>query len=184
MLKRILAILFVLMIIVPFSGIISASGSGSTNWLSGWTYRKAHVINGSSASVQTNYPVEIDVHYSFGFDVGSDVYLDYKCRTDFGDVRFTDASGVNVLSDYIEQEQNGVEAVFWVSVPYIPQSPNNATIHIYYGNPNATTTSNRNLVFPLASDFEDGTDQGWTITWNSYTGFNGVSTTNVFRGNY
>jgi hypothetical protein len=33
-------------------------------------------------------------------------------------------------------------AVFWVKVPYIPASPDTATIYVYYGNPSATRADN------------------------------------------
>lgn len=155
----------------------------STGWLSGWLYRKAHNITGSTAGAQTNYQVMINVHYDNGADVESEVYLGGKCRTDFGDIRFTDSSGVNLLDYWIQEKVDGVQALFWVEITYIPESPNHTTIYIYYGNSNASTTSNKDWTFPLATDFEDGTTQGWSISWSTYVTWDDVSDS-AFQGNY
>jgi len=56
------------------------------DWLSGWQYRKSHVIN-SASDAGTGYQVRIKAHYGSGTDSGEDVYLNSHCRTDFGDVR-------------------------------------------------------------------------------------------------
>ena len=42
---------------------LGALGSGQ-NWLSGWSYRKSHVINGTGTVAGTNYPEEINVYYA------------------------------------------------------------------------------------------------------------------------
>lgn len=159
------------------NGAISGNGGSvqSGGWLSGWQYRKAHNITGSTAGAQFNYQVMLNVHYDYGYDIGGEVYLNGKCRSDFGDVRFTDTTGGN-LSYWIQQKVDAVQALFWVKIGYIPQSPAFTTIYVYYGNPNTTTASNRNWVFPLYSDFEDGTTQGWTISWGTFVTVNGVST--------
>ena len=44
-----------------------------------------------------------------------------KCRSDFGDIRFTDSDGVTELSYWMEEKVDGDYAVFWVKVPSIPQ---------------------------------------------------------------
>jgi hypothetical protein len=154
----------------------------SSSWLSGWEYRKAHNITGSSAGVQVNYQIMIIVHFNNGLDTDGEVYLSGKCRTDFGDIRFTDPSG-NSLDYWIRQKTDSVHALFWIKVDYIPQSPDYATIYLYYGNANATTTSNKDWVFPVCTDFEDGTAQGWGISWVSYTYLNGTSTS-AYEGTY
>ena len=67
-------------------------------WLEGWAYRKSHIIQGSSTGSVTNYPMQFTVHYGSGEDDGKDVYLNEHCRTDFGDLRFTQSDGqTNVL---------------------------------------------------------------------------------------
>jgi len=110
-------------------------------WLEGWSYRKSHEIIGSSAGSVGDYQVKIVVHYGSGDDSGEDVYLNGKCRTDFGDIRFTADDGVTELPYWIEEKVDGDYAVFWVKIPYIPASPNSTIIYLYYGNPEATTTS-------------------------------------------
>jgi len=130
-------------------------------WLTGWLHRKSHEIVGSTAGAVTDYQIRIKVHYGSGTDSGEDVYLNGKCRTDFGDIRFTDSDGVTELSYWMEEKLDGDYAIFWVKVPYIPASPDTAIIYIYYGNPSATTTSNGVSTFIRFTDFEDGVLPSW-----------------------
>jgi len=125
-------------------------------WLEGWTYRKSHEIIGSSYGDLTDYPVRVVVHYGSGADNGEHVYLNGKCRSDFGDIRFTDSDGETELPYWMEKKVDGGYAIFWVKIPFIPASPDTAAIYIYYGNPSATTTSDGEAVFM----FFDGFDQG------------------------
>jgi len=75
-------------------------------------------------------------------------------RADFGDIRFTDQDGTTLLDYWMEEKVDGDYAVFWVKVPNIPASPNNATIYIYYGRADATTTSNGDKTFLFFDHFE------------------------------
>lgn len=126
-------------------------------WLSGWSYRRSHVIIGSTAGAVTDYQIRITVHYGGGTDSGENVYLSGKCRSDFGDIRFTSADGVTLLSYWMETYVASNYAAFWVKVPSIPASPSSTTIYIYYGKADATTTSNGANTFlsfrDLSSDF-------------------------------
>jgi len=133
-------------------------------WLSGWQYRKSHEIEGSTAGAQTDYQIKITVHYGSGADSGEDVYLNGKCRTDFGDIRFTDSDGVTELSYWMEEKVDGDHAVFWVKVPSIPASPDTTTIYIYYGKSDATTTSNGENTFIFFDHFE-----GTSLDTNKWT---------------
>lgn len=45
------------------------------DWLSGFEYRKSHVIQGSTAGSQTNYVVPITVYYGSGNDAGVQAFL-------------------------------------------------------------------------------------------------------------
>jgi len=124
-------------------------------WLSGFSYRKSHVINPAS-NAGTNYQIRIVAHYGAGADSGEDVYLNGKCRTDFGDVRFTDDDGVTELDYWMEEKVDSDYAVFWVKVAD-DLSASAQTIYVYYGKSDATTTSNGTNTFPdLFDDFEDG----------------------------
>ena len=145
-------------------------------WLSGWQYRKSHEIDGSTAGAVTDYQVRIRVHYGSGTDSGEDVYLNEKCRSDFGDVRFTDSGGEALLAYWMEEKVDGDYAVFWVKVPSIPADPDKATIYIYYGKSDATYEGDGGQVFEFFDDFEDGVlDTGkWTVlrgTWDEEVGY-------------
>ena len=107
-------------------------------WLSGWTYRKSHVIN-SASGAGTNYQIRIKAHYGSGTDSGEDVYLNGHCRTDFGDIRFTDDDGTTLLDYWMEEKSDSDYAVFWVEVKD-DLSSSSATIYIYYGKSDATYT--------------------------------------------
>jgi len=132
------------------------------SWLEGWQYRKSHEIEGSTAGAVTDYQIRIAVHYGSGTDSGEHVYLDGKCRTDFGDIRFTDSDGVTELSYWIEDKIDGDYAIFWVKVSNIPASPDSVTIYIYYGNPSVTTVSNFANTFHFTEDWEACNLDGWS----------------------
>jgi len=159
-----------------------SQGAG-LNWLSGWQYRKAHNITGSTVGSKMNYQMMISVHYNSGMDFEGDVYLSGKCRADFGDIRFTAPNGIENLDYWMVNKVDSVQAVFWVKINYIPQYPDYTTIYVYYGNASASTTSNKDWTINAASDFESGTKEGWAISWTSYVVFDGVSTY-AYQGNY
>jgi len=90
-------------------------------------------------------------------DTGNIVLFNKKCRTDFGDIRFTSSDGTTPLDYFIEDKVDGERAVFWVKVPSIPAYPDSTTIYVYYGNPSAASVSNGAATFPLwFDDFDDG----------------------------
>jgi len=74
-------------------------------------------------------------------DSGVNVYCDGKSKIDFGDIRFTASDGTTELIHGLEEKVNSSYALFWVKIPNIPASPDNATIYLYYGNVNATSAS-------------------------------------------
>ena len=74
-----------------------AEASSLNGWLGNWQFRKSHIIN-PVLGAGTNYQVQIKVHYGSGIDGGEDVYLNGKCRSDFGDIRF--ASSVPFIEFY------------------------------------------------------------------------------------
>jgi len=131
-------------------------------WLTGWSYRKSHTINGSSSGAVTNYQVRIKVYYGSGTDSGESVYLNSKCRTDFGDVRFTSSDGETLLDYWIEEKVDSNYAIFWVEVDSIPASPDTKTIYIYYGKSDATSISDGDATFIFFDDFETDLSK-WTV---------------------
>ena len=89
--------------------------TGIAGWLSGWNYRKTHVIQNATGA-GNNYQVRITVHYGTGTDSGEHVYLNEHCKTDFGDIRFTDDNGTTLLDYWMESYTIGDHAVFWVKI--------------------------------------------------------------------
>jgi hypothetical protein len=134
-------------------------------WLTGWKYRKSHVIN-SASGAGTNYQVRIVAHCGSGTDSGQDVYLYNHCRLDFGDVRFTRNDGTTLLDYWIELKFDGDYAVFWVEIADDLSSAN-ATIYIYYGKSDATTTSNGANTFPYFDDFSTDTSNDYEAKVNT-----------------
>jgi hypothetical protein len=113
----------------------SARASVGINWLTGWTYRKSHIIS-YAASAGTNYQIRIKVYYGSGVDSGENVYSNGKCRTDFGDIRFASSNGTTILNCWMETKVDSSNAVFWVRV-IDDLSAVNAVIYVYYGKADA-----------------------------------------------
>lgn len=120
-------------------------------WLTNWGYRKSHGINAATGA-GTLYQKRVKVYYGSGSDSGENVYLAGKCRTDFGDVRFTDDDGSTLLDYWMESKTDSNNAVFWVEVADSLESAAQ-TIYVYYGKADATTTSNGDTTFPFHDHF-------------------------------
>jgi hypothetical protein len=123
----------------------------SSGWLGDWSFRKSHVINLTSGA-GTGYQVQIIVNYGSGNDSGQILYCNGKCRMDFRDLRFTAADGTSLLDYWMQEEVDGNYAVFWVKIS-ADLSVSNATIYLYYGKSDATTTSNGENTFIFFDDF-------------------------------
>ena len=120
-------------------------------WLTTWGYRKNHFISPASGAGE-NYQKRIVVHFGAGIDSDEDVYLDGKCRTDFGDVRFTDRTGVALIDYWIEKKVDSGWAIFWVEIS--EDLTYERKIYIYYGKAGATSISNGDNTFIFFDDFE------------------------------
>lgn len=107
-------------------------------------------------------------------DEGDQVFLHYKCRPDFGDVRFTSSDGTTLLDYWIENEVDANYATFWVKIKD-DLSTQNQTICVYYGKDDVTTTSNGNNVFLLFDDFT-GDLSKWSIITGAWQVQNGCLT--------
>jgi len=129
------------------------------NWGGGnvWQYTKAQTIN-LLANTGTNYQVRFTVHYGNGTDSGENVYLNSKCRTDFGDIRFFE--GATELDYWMESKTDSDNAVFWVEIAG-DLSTADRTVTLKYGNSFATTTSNGPNTFIFFDDFSNGLSK-WT----------------------
>jgi hypothetical protein len=67
----------------------------------------------------------------------NEVYTDGHCKTDFGDIRFTDSSGNILLDCWLEEKTDSNYADFWVEISD-NLTDGNSTIYIYYGKADAT----------------------------------------------
>jgi hypothetical protein len=76
-----------------------------------------------------------------------------------GENRGTGSGALDLKLEVTYQSCNSQNTKIWVKVPNIPAS-STKTIYLYYGNPNANSLSNGNLVFDFFEDFERGTT-GW-----------------------
>jgi hypothetical protein len=119
-----------------------------------WEYRKNHTIQGTAAGAQTNYVMQVIVHNGSGTDSGKNIYCDGKCKSDFGDIRFTSSDGLTELDYFLEEYNSGKNASFWVEIDSIPASPGSTSINIYYGNSGASTTSDPENTFLFFEGFE------------------------------
>jgi len=164
----------------PFAQVPSVYGQTGPPWLSGWLYRKSHVIN-YAPNAGTNYQIRVIVHYGVGTDNGENVYLNCNCRDDFGDIRFTAGDGTSLLDYWIESQTEGDNAVCWVEVAY-DLSFLGQTIYIYYGNSDASSSSNGDDTFLFYDHFLGASLDltKWEITYgspfvsSSYVHFHGV----------
>jgi len=140
-------------------------------WQTGWTYRKNHIITPASSAGQ-NYQKRIIVHYGAGTDSGEDIYLNNKCKSDFGDIRFTNSTGAFLLDYWIEKQVNSNYAICWVEI-IDDLSSYNVKIYLYYGNAGATSISNGDSVFIFFDDFETNLNKWSLHGGNSALKFNG-----------
>jgi hypothetical protein len=133
---------------------VQTSGSGDvmlaaqSGWYdTSWSRRCPVNITNAGAAL-SDYQVMVSLSY------------DPAMRADFGDVRFTDGGGENLLSYWVQSYVTSASAVFWVKVPSVPSGA--ATIFVYYGNPAAGSASDGWNTFDFFDDFSAGLGQ-WTI---------------------
>ncbi|MEM7826879.1 MAG: DUF2341 domain-containing protein [Candidatus Aenigmatarchaeota archaeon] len=122
-----------------------------SNWLSPWRYRMQVTVS-NPGSALTDYQINITL------DTASLIYAG-KMRSDCGDIRFADSDGTTLIDHWLEYGCNYPSTGIWVEIPEIPYG--NKTIYVYYGNPNANSTSlNWSGKALLLSNF--GCPSGWT----------------------
>jgi len=104
-------------------------------WNSTWTYRREINITELSGNTLTDFQVLINVTY------------DSNMQPDFDDIRFTYYNSTDDTETEIPywryKYEDGGYAEFYVKVPYIPAN-GVATLYMYYGNSEVSTTSNYN----------------------------------------
>lgn len=149
----------------PFGGSRAEDGE---SWLTGWSYRKAVIVN-PSAGAGTNYQVLYHIHYGAGTDTAetyqgipaAKVYLGNHSQTDFDDIRFTSSDGATLLDYYLENYTASTEATVWVEVA-ADLSTTAQTLYFYYGNDGVSSASNGTNTFPWFNDFTSTSLAGFT----------------------
>jgi|GEM_PF-1590925 len=136
--------------------------------LDGWQYYRQITINNTQ-----NPNNLIDYQILVTLDTRT-LISQGKMRSDCGDIRFTDSDRTTLLNYWVESGTcNTSNTHIWVKVPLIPGN-SNKTIYLWYGNPNAISLSNGDLVFEFFDDFNGNTldTSKWTV--NGYVGFRGI----------
>jgi hypothetical protein len=126
----------------------------------GWTYDGYEYYQAIeyAACDQETYQQDIVVHRTTGTayeeTVGDlkvwHVYVGDRCKSDYGDIRFTDASG-NALAYYLWPDYDSSSARFTVRLEGATTA---GTLVIRYGNPTATTTSDGDAVYFFFDQFD------------------------------
>jgi hypothetical protein len=157
---------------------IPSTGATGESWLSGWGYRKSHLIT-HATDANSNYAIRITTYFATGSDSGENVYLNSKAQINFGDVRFTDDGGSALLYYWMQSELDSDNGVFWVKVA-ANLTAVDQTIFVYYGNSTVSTTSDLANTFVRTDNMEDyPTTYGWTGF-----GTNAKSSTQKYHGIY
>ncbi len=152
------ACIYSLFLIVLISAIAQVPKSFNLNsetdaWLSGWSYRKSHMIE-SSLMAGTDYQVKIVVNKGIGMDSGEDVYLNNHALNWPNEIRFTDDDGVTELDHWLESSYEN-NATFWIEIRD-DLSAADAIIYMYYGKDGEQTASHGENTFVFFDDFENG----------------------------
>ena len=83
------------------------------------------------------------------------VYVGDRCKSDYGDVRFTDASG-NALAYYLWPDYDAESARFTVRLEGADAA---GVLRVWYGNPSAATTSDGGATYLLFEEFSNDLSQ-------------------------
>ncbi|MCX6759225.1 MAG: DUF2341 domain-containing protein [Candidatus Nealsonbacteria bacterium] len=126
-------------------------------WLdSNWLYRKLIPIQNTTSTL-TDYQVKITIATT----TGGNVTCNGHCKNNFDDIKFTADDGDTSLSFWRESYATSATSTFWVKIPSLTGSAT-TSIYMYYGNSNATTSSNGSSTFDFFDDFS-GNLSKWTI---------------------
>jgi hypothetical protein len=146
------------------------TSDGGTNWTAtaitsnstARNCRPTFVVNSTTAFKiiwwHGSYNYYTDYHTSLlGYSVEvkspSDIVsCEGHCKSNFGDIRFTASDGTTLLDYWLEDKTDGDYAAFWVKVSD-NLSVSDATIYMYYGKNDASTTSNGYKTFVFFDDF-------------------------------
>ncbi len=130
--------------------------------ISNWQYRVPILVDtGKATSSLGNYPVAVELNAN-NFAYG-------HARKDGFDMRFSSSSkpGNYDLPHWIESWNYGGKTVAWVLVPSLG-AKTVRTIHMYYGNTGAGSTSSFNKTFPKRFVSSGGHNMGGSQKWDSF----------------
>ena len=123
-----------------------------------WHYRKSISLKPASGSIEAGYQVLIEVPY------------DSDMKEDFADVIFVDEEQEPLLDHWLES-YNETHALFWVEVQDAYSENNPGLIYMYYGNDEASSSSNGTATFLLFDDFDTKDTDKWDFsTYTSVAG--------------
>ncbi len=172
--KKIILWLLTMLVIVGDSGIGSAALNLSNSGGGSWQYCRDINISERSGTALTDYQL--------GVQLTNDNFTT-NSQNSAEDIRFTDSKG-NELSYWIESwDAIRKSATIWVKVN-IPQR-GSTSIRMYYGNPNASNSSNGSRTFIFFDDFEnDNLNANWEIHTIKYNiSSEGLKTSQNFSEN-
>jgi hypothetical protein len=104
--------------------------------LEGWSYTTWFTVTGNGDAIEVPYTLEetVTIEYVAGL-----------MKSDFSDIRFALADHT-ILDHYIWDKTDGVEAFFQVQLPEVPATPDDVTVYVYSGNPDAEDVSDPTIV--------------------------------------
>jgi len=122
-----------------------------TEDLSHWQFRKPFTIS-NSGDAQTDYQVLLTLDTSALVAAG-------KMNADCSDIRTTDLGGSTNIGHWLVSGCNTATTNVWIEVPSIPNG--GTTVYVYYGNANASSTSNFDNTFT-----KDYSESGLAGLWH------------------
>jgi hypothetical protein len=156
--KIIMIAALALMILTGTGAAVSLSNSGGGTWK---YQREINIMENSGTSL---------IDYQILIELKANDFPE-EAQSSGADIRFTDANGKE-LSYWMEGRDLAAKiGMVWVKVPNIPAN-GDARIRMYYGNPNAKSSSNGDATFEFFDDF-DGTNldsKKWKVEeWENHS---------------
>jgi hypothetical protein len=137
------------------------------SWLEGWNYRQSYSFYWTA--IRDYHVNKFTVHKGIGESSLTDIYTNYECQDNFGDIRFTSNVDGLELNYWISDMTSGVEADFLVRIP--DGTGAGAVLTVYYGidtkEDAKVTTSDLSSICDLYDNFDDGSVN--TTLWNQET---------------
>jgi len=128
-------------------------------WSPSWLYKCPITLTNNSGNALSDFQVLIEL-------TPSNFHYEH-CKEDGGDIRFVNATEDTELPYWIEEWNYNGTSKIWVKADSIPEG-SNVCLYLYYGNPSASSESNRTAVFDFFDDFGDNDISDWsTNMWGS-----------------